>query len=77
MTVDERPTPPPEVDRVEREALDELAKRDAATLREVSAYLEEVAAWKERREGQPTNRHRTRPIPNPTPTASRSGRPSR
>ena len=51
MTFDERPTPPPEVDRVEREALDELAKRDAATLREVSAYLEEVAAWKERREG--------------------------
>ncbi|MFC6765604.1 hypothetical protein [Natrinema soli] len=51
MTVDERPTPPPKLDRADREALDELAKRDAATLREVGAYLEEVAAWKERREG--------------------------
>ncbi|WP_226038907.1 hypothetical protein [Natrinema sp. DC36] len=51
MAADERPTPPPELDRVDREALEEFTKRDAATLREVSAYLEEVAAWKERREG--------------------------
>ncbi|QLK27035.1 hypothetical protein HYG81_05345 [Natrinema zhouii] len=46
MTADERPTAPPELNRMERDALRELADRDAATLRAVSAYLEELAAWK-------------------------------
>lgn len=46
MTADERPTAPPELDPMERDALHELADRDAATLRAASAYLEELAAWK-------------------------------
>lgn len=50
MTEDERPTPPSDLDRGGREALDELATRDAATLRAVSTYLEELAAWKTRRD---------------------------
>ncbi|ELZ12324.1 hypothetical protein C478_09621 [Natrinema thermotolerans DSM 11552] len=47
MTADERPTPPTELDRVGHEALDELATREPAALRAASAYLEELAAWKE------------------------------
>ncbi|SER83800.1 hypothetical protein [Natrinema salaciae] len=54
MTADERPTPPSELDRTGREALDELAGRDAPTLRAVSDYLEELAAWNERRTDRET-----------------------
>ncbi|WP_226480009.1 hypothetical protein [Natrinema amylolyticum] len=49
MTADERPTPPPELDGVDGEVLAELLERDAATLRTVSAYIDDVAAWKEAR----------------------------
>lgn len=48
MTADDRPTPPSELDRVAREALDELAGRDVSTIRAVSDYLEELAAWRAR-----------------------------
>lgn len=48
MTADERPTVPTELDRTGREAVRELATREPATLRAVSSYLEEVAAWKAR-----------------------------
>ncbi|AFO56883.1 MULTISPECIES: hypothetical protein [Natrinema] len=47
MTADERPSPPPELDRVGHEALDELATREPAALRAASEYLEKLAAWKE------------------------------
>lgn len=50
MTADERPTVPPELDPVGREAVRELADRDPAMLRSASAYLEALAAWKAQRE---------------------------
>ncbi|ELY67566.1 hypothetical protein [Natrinema versiforme] len=48
MSADERPSVPTELDRTGREALRELATREPATLREASAYLEEMASWKAR-----------------------------
>lgn len=51
MAGDERPTPP-ELDRAGREALAELAAREPATIRAVSSYLTELAAWRERADGE-------------------------
>jgi len=48
MPPDERPTPPPELDSVSDETRDELMAQDSATLRAMSSYLEELAAWKDR-----------------------------
>ncbi|MDF9744223.1 hypothetical protein [Natrinema salsiterrestre] len=50
MTADERPTVPPDLDPVSREAVRELADREPATLRSASDYLEALAAWKARRD---------------------------
>ncbi|WP_408957808.1 hypothetical protein [Natrinema sp. 74] len=52
MTADERPTVPTELDRPGREALAELAAREPATIRAVSAYLTDLAAWRERADGE-------------------------
>lgn len=49
MTADERPSVPAELDRTGCEALRELEGRDASTLRAAGRYLEELAAWTERR----------------------------
>ncbi|WP_254524662.1 hypothetical protein [Natrinema caseinilyticum] len=50
MTADERPSVPAELDRTGCEALRELEGRDASTLRAAGRYLEELAAWTERRD---------------------------
>jgi len=47
MAPDERPTPPPELDDISDEIRDALTAHDGATLRAVSDYLEELAAWKD------------------------------
>ena len=52
MTPDERPTPPPELDSVSDETRDELTAQDGATLRAVSSYLDELAAWKDQHDGE-------------------------
>ena len=46
MTTHDRPHPPTDIDRELDEVLDELERRDADTLRDVSSYLEDLAAWK-------------------------------
>ena len=46
MTTRDRPQPPTDIDRELDELLDGLERRDADTLRAVSSYLEDLAAWK-------------------------------
>ncbi|WP_440767454.1 hypothetical protein [Natronorubrum sp. DTA7] len=46
MTTRDRPQPPTDIDRELDDLLDGLERRDADTLRAVSSYLEDLAAWK-------------------------------
>lgn len=52
MAPDERPTPPPELTAISDELRDELTAHDGATLRAVSDYLEELAAWKDHHDSE-------------------------
>ncbi|MFA9416427.1 hypothetical protein [Natrinema sp. HArc-T2] len=61
MPPDERPTPPPELDSVSDETRDELTAQDGATLRAVSSYLEELAAWKDQHDGEGASSDGTEP----------------
>ncbi len=46
MTTRDRPSPPTDLDREVHDLLDGLEHRDAATLRAISGYLDDLASWK-------------------------------